>query len=113
MPFLKKTIHYSISLRQIWIPDLWDYAIAQIYFKKKWTNLFNGLEYARAYIDDLFTFSNKPFEDHINKLYIVWHELKQKVSKEMQKSPFSPEMKKLEYLGFRISRQSKANTLTW
>ena len=33
--------------------------------------LFNGLEYVRAYIDDLLIISNGNFEDHLNKVKIV------------------------------------------
>ena len=38
--------------------------------------LLNGLEYVRAYIDDLFSISNGNFEDHVNKAKIVLNKLK-------------------------------------
>ena len=37
-------------------------------FQEKMNELFNGLEYVRAYIDDLLIISNGIFEDHLNKL---------------------------------------------
>ena len=39
-------------------------------------NSFNGLEYARAYIDDLLIISNGNFEDHLNKVKIIFKTLK-------------------------------------
>ena len=38
--------------------------------------LFNGLEYIRAYIDDLLIISNGNFEDHLNKVKIALKILK-------------------------------------
>ena len=38
--------------------------------------LFDGLEYLRAYIDDLLIISNGNFEDHLNKGKIVIKKLK-------------------------------------
>ena len=37
-------------------------------FQEKMNELFNGLEYVRAYIDDLLIISNDNFEDHLNKV---------------------------------------------
>ena len=37
-------------------------------FQEKMNELFNGLEHARAYIDDLLIISNGNFEDHLNKV---------------------------------------------
>ena len=66
--------------------------------------LFNGLEYVRTYIDDLFIISNMSFEDHINKLDKAISKLNQKGFKvNVEKSFFA--RNKLEYLGFRITRQ--------
>ena len=36
-------------------------------FQEKIKELFNGLEYVRAYIDDLLIISNGTFEDHLNR----------------------------------------------
>ena len=36
--------------------------------------IFNGLDYVRAYIDDLLIISNGNFEDYLNKVKIVFKE---------------------------------------
>ena len=55
-------------------------------------------------MNDLFIFRNKSFEDHINKLDKVLNKSKQKGFKgNVEKSFFA--RNKLEYLGFRITRQ--------
>ena len=38
--------------------------------------LFNGLKYVRAYIENLFLISNGNFEDHLNKVKIGLKKLK-------------------------------------
>ena len=38
--------------------------------------LFNGLEYVRAYIDDILIISNGNFDDHLSKVKIVLRKLK-------------------------------------
>ena len=38
--------------------------------------LLNGLEYVRAYIDDVLIISDGNFEDHLNKVKIVLKKLK-------------------------------------
>ena len=40
-------------------------------FQDKMNELFNGLEYIRAYIDDLFIISNGNFEDYVNKKIVL------------------------------------------
>ena len=66
--------------------------------------LCNGLEYFRAYDDDLLIISNGNFEDHINILKIVLTKLKAAGFKiNTEKSYFTKD--KLEYLGFKITRQ--------
>ena len=73
-------------------------------FQEKMNELLNGLEYWRTYIDDQLIISNTSFEDHINKLVKVLSKLDQKGFKvNAEKSFFA--RNKLEYLGFRISRQ--------
>ena len=37
-------------------------------FQEKINELFHGLEYVRAYIDDVLIISNGNFEDHLNKV---------------------------------------------
>ena len=55
----------------------WDYVIALIFSKRKYKNeLFHGLEYIIAYIDDLLIISNSNFEDHLNNVKIVLKKLK-------------------------------------
>ena len=46
------------------------------FFHDKMNELFNGLEYVRAYIDDLSIISNGNFEDHLDKVKIVLKKLK-------------------------------------
>ena len=43
--------------------------------QEKMNELFNSLEYVRAYIDDLLIISNGNFEDHLNKDKIVLKKL--------------------------------------
>ena len=70
--------------------------------------VFNGLEYARAYIDDLLIISNKSFQDYINKLDKVLSKLNQKSFKvNAQMCLFA--RNELEYLGLRITRQGIKN----
>ena len=45
-------------------------------FQEKMNEWFDGLEYARTYIDDLLIISNKSFEDHINKFDKILSKLK-------------------------------------
>ena len=40
-------------------------------FQEKMIKLLNGLEYIRAYIDNLLIISNGNFKDHLNKVKIV------------------------------------------
>ena len=83
----------------------WDYVIALIYSKRKWKNeLFHGLVYVRAYIDDLLIIINGNFEDHLNKVKIVWNKLKAAgFNINADNSIFARD--NLEYLGFQIARQ--------
>ena len=66
--------------------------------------LFNGLEYVRAYIDDLLIINNGNFEDHLNKLKIVLNKLKTAGFKINAEKSFLAR-DSLEYLGFKITRQ--------
>ena len=66
--------------------------------------LFNGLEYVKAYIDDLLIIINVNFEDHLNKVEIVLKQLKAAgFNINAEKSFFARE--NLEHLGFKITRQ--------
>ena len=73
-------------------------------FQDKMNELFYGLEYVRAYIDDLLVISNGNFEGYLNKVKIVLKKLKAAGFKiNAEKSKFARD--NLEYLGFKISRQ--------
>ena len=76
MSYFLETMHNSITVRQIWISILPtrlynSHAISQ----EKNNELFNGLEYVRAYFDDLLIISNGKFEEHPNKVKIVFNKL--------------------------------------
>ena len=72
--------------------------------KMKMNEVFNGLEYVRAYIDVLLISSNGNFEDHLNKVKIVLKNLKAASFKiNAEKSFFARD--NLEHLGFKITRQ--------
>ena len=73
-------------------------------YQEKMTELFNGLEYVRAYIDDHSIMSNGNFEDHLNKAKIVFKQQKAAGFKINAEKSFLPEIT-LEYLGFKITRQ--------
>ena len=77
MTFLKKTMYNSTSLGEIRISKTLNRSMQQPrYFPKKINEFFNGLDYIRAYIDDLLIISNKSLEDHIKKLDKVLNKLK-------------------------------------
>ena len=73
-------------------------------FQEKMNELFNDLEYVRAYIDDLLIISSSNFQDHLNKVKIVLKKLKAAGFKiNAEKSKFARDS--LEYLGFLITRE--------
>ena len=78
--------HQKLPLRICNSPDI---------SQEKMNELFNGLEYVRAYIGDLLIISNGNFEDHLNKVKIVL--------KNEEKSFFAGD--NLKYLGFLITRE--------
>jgi hypothetical protein len=41
-------------------------------FQEKMSELMEGLDFVRAYIDDLLAISNGTFEDHLEKLELVF-----------------------------------------
>ena len=45
-------------------------------FQEKMSNLMSGLEFVRANIDDLLILTKSNFKDHLQKLLIVLHRLK-------------------------------------
>ena len=73
-------------------------------FQEKMNKLFAGLEYVRAYIDDLLVISKGSFEDHLEKLDQVLNKLKaSRLQINASKSFFAQE--ELEYLGYWITHK--------
>ena len=73
-------------------------------FQEKIKESFNGLEYVRAYIDNLLIISNGNFEDHLYKVKVVLKKLKAAVFEVNAEKAFFVR-NNLEYLGFKITRQ--------
>ena len=72
-------------------------------FQEKMNELFVGLDYILAYIDDLLILSTSSLGDHLNKLETVHVKLWTAGLKvNSSKSFFS--RKELEYLGYHITR---------
>ena len=71
-------------------------------FQEKMSELMQGLELVKVYIDDLLTISKGTFEDHLDKLEQVFHRLSTAGLKINAKKSFfaKPE---LEYLGYWIT----------
>ncbi len=73
-------------------------------FQEKMSELFTGLEFVRAYIDDLLAITNGTFDDHLEKLELILKRLKQAGLKvNAAKSFFAKH--ELEYLGYWITRE--------
>ena len=80
-------------------------------FQEKMSELMSGLEFARAYIDDLLIISKHSFEEHLNHLDTVFScvvEAGFKVN--VSKSKFC--CIELEYLGYLINRQGVRPSLS-
>ena len=75
-------------------------------FQEKMNELFNGLEYVRAYIDDLLIISNGNFQYHLNKVKIVLKKLNAAGFKINAEKSFIAR-DNLEYVGFKITREGK------
>ena len=73
-------------------------------FQEKMSELVQDLEYVRAYIDDLLIITKGNWFDHLNKLDVVLHCLKQAGLKVNAKKSFFGKTE-LEYLGYWITRQ--------
>ena len=81
----------------------WDYIIGH-FFQDKINKLFNGLTYIRAFIINPLIISNGNFEDHLNKVKILWNILIAAGFKvNTEKLIFTRD--RLEYLGCKITRQ--------
>ena len=73
-------------------------------FQEKMSILMDGLEYVRAYIDDLLCISKGTWEDHLEKLEEVLKRLKEAGLKVNAKKSFFGKGE-LEYLGYWITRK--------
>ena len=72
-------------------------------FQEKMNDLFEGLEYVRAYIDDLLIMTNGTWEDHLEKVGIALRRLQKAGLKvNADKSFFG--QSELEYLGYWVTR---------
>jgi Reverse transcriptase (RNA-dependent DNA polymerase) len=72
-------------------------------FQEKMSNLMQGLDYVRAYIDDILAITSGDWYDHLDKLELVFQRLQQAGLKVNARKSFfgRPE---LEYLGYKITR---------
>jgi Reverse transcriptase (RNA-dependent DNA polymerase) len=72
-------------------------------FQEKMSELFDGFEFVRTYIDDLLTLTKGTFEDHLEKLEQVLYRLRQAGLKINGNKSFFAKTE-LEYLGYWITR---------
>ena len=72
-------------------------------FQEKMSELFNGLDFVRTYIDDVLSLTKGSFKDHLEKLELILARLQESGLKVNAKKSFfaRPE---LEYLGCWITR---------
>jgi len=73
-------------------------------FQEKMNELFEGLDYVRAYIDDLLVLTKGTFEDHLEKLETVFRRLQDAGLKVNARKSFFARGE-LEYLGYWITRE--------
>jgi putative transposase len=72
-------------------------------FKECMYEIFSDLEYVRVYIDDLLVMSCSTFEEHLQKLELVFSQLSEAGLKiNANKSHFA--VSEIEYLGYWITR---------
>ena len=72
-------------------------------FQEKMNELFDGLDFVRAYIDDLLCITTDTFEDHLEKLDEIFARLRNAGLKVNAKKSFFARSE-LEYLGYWITR---------
>jgi hypothetical protein len=72
-------------------------------FQERMTTLMDGLEFVRAYIDDLLCLTKGSWSDHLEKLEQVFKRLEDAGLKVNAKKSFFGKHK-LEYLGYWITR---------
>ena len=73
-------------------------------FQERMSNLFSDLENVRAYIDDLLNITSGDYNDHLNKLEIIFQRLQKAGLKVNAKKSFFARSE-LEYLGYWITRE--------
>ena len=73
-------------------------------FQEKMSELMDGLEFVRTYIDDLLCLTKGTFEDHLEKLERVFSRLQRAGLKVNAKKSFFARHE-LEYLGYWITRE--------
>ena len=73
-------------------------------FQEKMNELFSGLEYVRAYIDDLLILTTDNWDTHIQQLDVVFNRL-QKAGLKVNANKSFFGRSELEYLGFWITRK--------
>ena len=79
-------------------------------FQEKVNELFEGFEFARAYLDDVLVISKNSFEEHLDHLEQVFTQLSSAGLKvNITKSKFCQD--ELEYLGYTINQQGIQPTL--
>mgnify|MGYP003324213398 CR=1 FL=1 len=72
-------------------------------FQENMSGLMQGLNFVRAYIDDLLVFSNESYDDHLNKVGKVLNRV-QKAGLKVNATKSFFAKHELEYLGYCISR---------
>jgi len=73
-------------------------------FQEKMSELMTGLDYVRAYIDDLLCLTKGDFADHLNKLEVIFKRLQDAGLKINAKKSFFGHSE-LEYLGYWVTRE--------
>jgi hypothetical protein len=73
-------------------------------FPEKMSELMCGLEFVWAYIDDLLALTNGTFSDHLEKLELIFKQLRQAGLKVNADKSFFAKYE-LEYLGYWITRE--------
>ena len=72
-------------------------------FQEKTNKMFHGLEFIRAYIDDLFIITKGDWSDHLNKLEWVPQKLKDNKIKCNTNNSFFGQTQ-MEYMGFWVTQ---------
>ena len=73
-------------------------------FQEKMSELFEGIDYVRAYIDDILVITKGSFDDHLDKLSHTFEKLQEAGLKINAKKSFFARTE-LEYLGYWVTRE--------